>query len=153
MISLYSDRIILENIERYKELSQKHFGDESQWFDGRSIYDIQAFLRELKNDDQLVLCAMSRMQDAAFGNPVWCFACAFAGEEIFCRPDKNGTPVKVGDMLRVHERYDDYLVIVDEVLPAIHGNAFSVTAVGEAPSGVLSSMKVTKVEVDCYDFN
>jgi len=71
--TIYSDRLLMWDWNRYNELSKKHFGDESHYWHDRQPQKIQSFLRDWCHDPELILTRISEHCNQASGFPVWCF--------------------------------------------------------------------------------
>lgn len=67
--TVYTDRMRGWDYEKYKELTQKHFGNQSDYWDNRSPSSIEDFMCEYL-DKRVVLC-MIEEQMQYDGYPVW----------------------------------------------------------------------------------
>ena len=71
--TVYSDRMLQWDYKKHDDLCQKHFGDKSQYWSGRSPEKIQAFLRDYMNDQNVLLCRIEYCVNASSGYPIWRF--------------------------------------------------------------------------------
>ena len=69
---IWSDRLLQLDYEKYNTLSNKFFGDESQYWNGREPGKIQAFLSEWVGYD-VNLVRVTEHCNASTGYPVWSF--------------------------------------------------------------------------------
>lgn len=71
----HSDRLWEADAEKYNQVSQKLFGDQSQlWWDSRSPAQVEAFLRDYFDKPALVLVEIQKMYNRSNGGPVWGFS-------------------------------------------------------------------------------
>lgn len=69
--SYYSDHLYSWDYEKHDELCQKHFGNQSQYWNRRNPEKIQDFLREYSGDLNLILCRVIEYCNKSNGYPVW----------------------------------------------------------------------------------
>lgn len=69
--SVYTDRLMQWDYEKYNKCALKHFGDTRQYFDRLTPKQIQAFLREYLDDKKLILVKSIEMCNASNGFPLW----------------------------------------------------------------------------------
>jgi hypothetical protein len=69
--TIYSDRI--HHGEKYITLCQKHFGNQGQMFFDRKPEQIQAFLRDWCEDQELKLVFVMEYCNVSSGYPLWRF--------------------------------------------------------------------------------
>jgi hypothetical protein len=71
--TIYSDRLLQWDYQKYNELSEKHFGNKSQnWYD-RQPEKIEAFLRDWCEAPNLKLVLVMEYCNQSSGYPVWRF--------------------------------------------------------------------------------
>ena len=70
--SVYSDRLYQWDSEKFNNLCQKHFGNESQYFYNRSPKKIEEFLCDYL-DELIKIIRISKTEHKAHGNPIWFF--------------------------------------------------------------------------------
>ncbi len=70
---VYSDRLHQWDGKKYDELCKKHFGDEGQWFSGRTPESIEAFLRDYNNNQNIKLILIMQGCNVSSGYPFWTF--------------------------------------------------------------------------------
>jgi hypothetical protein len=71
--TIYSDRLLHWDSAKLAELTKKHFGNESHYWDHRSPESIQAFLRDWTGKAELVLAQVQELCNPATGYPYWKF--------------------------------------------------------------------------------
>lgn len=71
--SVYSDRLRQWDWDKHNELCKKHFGNEGQYWDGRSDEKIEAFLRDYYGKEELQLVGIMTGCNASNGYPYWVF--------------------------------------------------------------------------------
>ncbi|TXG76186.1 hypothetical protein E6Q11_05135 [Candidatus Dojkabacteria bacterium] len=71
--TVYSDRLIQWDYERYNEMCKRHFGNHAQAFYDRAPEKIQAFLRDYMNNQNVVLCRVEELENKSTGYPYWRF--------------------------------------------------------------------------------
>lgn len=71
--TLYSDRLFQWDSKKYNKFSKKHFGNEGQYFSGRSSEKIEAFLKDYIGNKNLTLCYIEELENVATGYPYWRF--------------------------------------------------------------------------------
>ncbi len=71
--TIYSDRLLQWDWDKYNLLSRKHFGDEGQYFDNRDPKKIEAFLRDWCESPKLKLIFIMKYCNQSSGYPVWRF--------------------------------------------------------------------------------
>jgi hypothetical protein len=70
-----SDRLWFANVDKYNEVSQRLFGDQSQlWWDSRTPEQVECFLREYFDNPKLVLVEIQKMYNVSNGGPIWGFS-------------------------------------------------------------------------------
>jgi hypothetical protein len=73
--SLYTDRLKLwYDYKVLKAAMQRHFGDESDYFDRRPVTKIQDFLRDLMGSPKLVITRIEEHCNQSNGYPCWFIA-------------------------------------------------------------------------------
>lgn len=71
--SPYSDRMFRWQPERFRELQKKHFGNQGDYWDGRSPEAIEGFLKDYYNSPDLLLVKVVEYCNQSTGYPVWQF--------------------------------------------------------------------------------
>jgi hypothetical protein len=71
--TVYSDRLFQWDSKKHDELCQKHFGNQGQYWSGRSPELIEAFLRDYMDDQSVVLCRIEEHENQSTGYPLWRF--------------------------------------------------------------------------------
>ncbi len=71
--TIYSDRLLLWDREKYNKLSVKHFGNEGQYWDNRNPKIIEAFLQDWTDNEELKLILVMEYCNVSSGYPVWRF--------------------------------------------------------------------------------
>lgn len=69
----YSDRLSEWDYTKYRNLCKKHFGNESDYWDGRSSEKIEKFLRDYYNSQKIELVGIMKGCDVSNGYPYWIF--------------------------------------------------------------------------------
>lgn len=70
--TIYSDRLLQWDRDKYNKLSKKHFGDEGQYFYSRNPKSIEAFLAEWTEQEVKLIFIMEYCHMSS-GYPVWRF--------------------------------------------------------------------------------
>ena len=70
--TVYTDRLLQWDRKKHDALCKKHFGNEAQYWGGRSPETIQAFLCEYY-DKNILLCKIDELENASNGYPYWRF--------------------------------------------------------------------------------
>ena len=70
---VYSDRLLQWDYNKHDKLCQKHFGNKSQYWDGRSFEKIESFLRDFFDDKELQLVGIMKGCNISSGYPYWIF--------------------------------------------------------------------------------
>lgn len=73
--TIYSDRLLQQDYSKTKELMQKHFGNTSDYYCNRSVNDIEAFLKDWLNKDNLKIIFIMEYCNVSNGYPYWRFEC------------------------------------------------------------------------------
>jgi len=71
--TIYSDRLLQWDYDKYNKLSEKHFGNQGQIFFDRSPEKIQSFLRDWCNSPKLKLILVMEYCNVSSGYPCWRF--------------------------------------------------------------------------------
>lgn len=71
--AVYSDRLWQWDPKKHDSLCQEHFGNQGQYWDGRSPEKIEAFLRDYNNNPKLTLVGIMTGANASSGFPYWVF--------------------------------------------------------------------------------
>ncbi len=71
--TVYSDRLLQWDYEKYNRLSVKHFGNKGQTFSDREPKKIEAFLRDWCDAPELKLVFVMEYCNASSGYPLWRF--------------------------------------------------------------------------------
>ena len=71
--AVYSDRLWQWDNKKYDELCKKHFGNQGQYWSSRGVEQIQAFLRDYNDNQELVLVGIMEGCNASDGFPYWVF--------------------------------------------------------------------------------
>lgn len=71
--TVYSDRLYQWDGAKYDRLCKKHFGDESQYWYSRSPKEIEAFLRDWNDNQNLKLILVMEYCNVSSGYPLWRF--------------------------------------------------------------------------------
>ena len=69
--TVYTDRLNQWDFEKSRKLREKHFGDIGDYWDTRSPEDIESFLRDYTNNNDLELIRVIEYCNQATGFPVW----------------------------------------------------------------------------------
>lgn len=69
----YSDRLRQRDFKRHNELCKKYFGNESDNWDNRNRKDIESFLRDWTNNQELILVQIIEYCNESNGYPYWRF--------------------------------------------------------------------------------
>jgi hypothetical protein len=88
--SMYTDRMYEHEPKKYKELMQKHFQSESEFWGGRSPEKIEAFLRDYCDLPSLQLVRIWTCCNQAYGSEHWQFEFL---DETFPLPEGYRPPV------------------------------------------------------------
>lgn len=71
--TVYSDRLHQWDYEKYNRLSEKHFGNQGQYWNNRDTDKIEAFLRDYYDKPELELIGIMEGCNASSGFPYWIF--------------------------------------------------------------------------------
>lgn len=71
--SVYSDRMIQWDYQKFTKLREKHFGNGGQYFGGRNPAKIESFLRDYFDQPQLRLVVIQQCCNVSSGYPIWIF--------------------------------------------------------------------------------
>lgn len=71
--TIYSDRLLQQDYSKTRELMQKHFGNTSDYYCSRSPNDIEAFLKDWLNKDNLKIIFIMEYCNVSNGYPYWRF--------------------------------------------------------------------------------
>ena len=71
--TIYSDRLLQQDYDKTRELMQKHFGNTSDYYCSRSVKDIEAFLKDWLNKDNLKIIFIMEYCNISNGYPYWRF--------------------------------------------------------------------------------
>lgn len=72
--TVYSDRLLQWDYEKHNKLCMKYFGDEAQlWWDKRSPQQIEKFLRDWFDNENLKLVLIMEYCNISNGYPCWRF--------------------------------------------------------------------------------
>lgn len=69
--TIYSDHLYHWDAEKHDALSQKHFGNDRQYWDDRDGKKIQAFVRDWCNDQALELTRVTEYCNVSTDFPTW----------------------------------------------------------------------------------
>lgn len=69
----YSDRMLQQDYDLTRKLSEKHFGESGDYYDRRDPKKIESFLREWMNLPTLKLIAIQKCCNVSSGYPIWWF--------------------------------------------------------------------------------
>lgn len=72
--TVYSDRLFQWDSQKYNKLCKKHFGNEGQYFDGRSPSIIEKFLQDYYGNKNLKLILIEQGCNVSSGYPYWVFS-------------------------------------------------------------------------------
>jgi len=70
---VYSDRLLQWDYEKHNKLCKNHFDNEGQYWDNRSIENIEAFLRDYYDKQDLELIGKMEGCNVSNGYPYWIF--------------------------------------------------------------------------------
>lgn len=71
--TIYTDRLIEWDYEKYNKLCKKHFGNDGHFWDKRESRKIESFLRDWVDDEKLELVMVSKSKNRLNGQPLWRF--------------------------------------------------------------------------------
>lgn len=71
--TVYSDRLYQWDSDKHDKLCIKYFGNTWQYWGGRTVYDIELFLREYTGHKSLILCKVEELENQSNGYPYWRF--------------------------------------------------------------------------------
>jgi|ERR1035437_128025 hypothetical protein len=71
--TIYSDRLLQQDYQKYNLLSKKHFGNDGQSFSNRSSEQIESFLRDWCDAPELKLIFVMEYCNVSSGYPLWRF--------------------------------------------------------------------------------
>jgi len=69
----YSDRLFQQDHVKYNKLTQKHFNNNSQYWNDKTPEQIEAFLRDFFNKPDLELIGIMEGCNVSNGYPYWIF--------------------------------------------------------------------------------
>lgn len=70
---VYSDRLLQWDYDKHNRLCEKHFGNSGQYWNDRSIKDIESFLRDWYDKPELELVGKMEGCNVSNGYPYWIF--------------------------------------------------------------------------------
>ena len=71
--TVYSDRLMQWDREKHDKLCRSNFGNQSQWWDGRSPEEVESFLRDYYDNPDLELVGIMKGCNVSNGFPYWIF--------------------------------------------------------------------------------